>query len=342
MADASLPSVDETLAWESAQKTRAGLLALVAGNLTLFGGIAASIQFQDFPKVSGLDGLRDAAGDKLSPALGEGLRTSQLLFYDDKAVTLLFVAVVLAIGSASMAGVLGYLFRATQARNPNLPRMALYGALLGPILLGVSELALQIGISVKAGEFVDGKDYSTEAAHDALQGGVVLAAQVLRQAGVLLMAFSLVLLSLNAMRVGLLTRFMGILGIIVGALFVIPIGGNLPVVQCFWLIAIGFLIMDRWPGAVGRPPAWTTGKSEPWPTQQELREQKALAGAAARGADPDTDSGSEDSGDGESVDLGKRSSGPQTGTDGLPGTAARRPDGVPHSASKKRKNRKRR
>lgn len=328
MADASEPSVEETLAWERAQRVRAGVLALVAGNFTLFGGIAASTVFSDFPKVSLVDGLRDAAGEKL--AIGEGLRTSQLFFYDDKVVPLLIVALVLAIGSAAMAGVLGYLFRATQARSPALPRIALYGALLGPILLGVAEIALQIGITVKARDFVGGEDLSTEAAHDALQGGVILAAQILRQAGILLLAFSFVLISLNAMRVGLLTRFMGILGMIVGGLFIIPLGANLPIVQCFWLVAIGFLILDRWPGAAGRPPAWSTGRAEPWPTQQELREQREAAKAQARGEEP------------VAAVTASSSLGAPVHEDGLPGTPARRPDGIEHPSSKKRRNRKRR
>lgn len=323
MADASAPPVEETLAWEAEQRPRAALLALIAGNFTLFGGIAASVIFKDFPAVSIVDGLRDAAGVPLGAGVGEGLRTNQLFFYDDKLVPLLLVAIVLAIGSAAIAGVLGYLFRATQARNPALPRLALFGAIGGPIILAVAELTLQIAISIKAGEFVSGKDYSTDAAHDALQGGAVLASQVLRQVGVLLLAFSLLLISLNAMRVGLLTRFMGILGMIVGGLFIIPIGGNLPVVQCFWLVAVGFLIFGRWPNGV--PPAWKSGRAEPWPTQQELREQRDLAaGRTPRVVEDDVIEDDDPRGD------------------GLPGTPARRPEGVGHPSSKKRKNRKRR
>lgn len=270
MADASLPPVEETLAWEAEQRPRAAFAALVAGNLTLIGGIASAIAFQDFPKVGLLDGIRDAAGAKTIG--GRGLRTEQLFFYDDKVVSLLIIALVLALGSAAMAAVLGYLFRATQARSANLPRLALIGALAGPLLVAISGIVLQVAISLKAHSFVSGGDFSTATAHDALQGGAVLAAQVLRQIGVLLLAFSFVLISLNAMRVGLLTRFMGILGMIVGALFVIPLGSNLPIVQCFWLIAISFLIADRWPK--GRPPAWETGRAQPWPSQQEIREQR--------------------------------------------------------------------
>lgn len=328
MADASPSSPAETLAWESANRTRAGLLALIAGNLTLFGSIAASVVYSDMPKVGVLDGIRDAAGEKL--VVGDGLRTPALFFYDDKAVPLLIIAAVLAIGSAAMAPALGYLFRATQARTRVLPRVALYGALVGPILAAVAQLVLQIAISIKAHDFVGSKDHSTGAAHDALSGGAVVGAQILQQASILLVAFSFVLIALNAMRVGLLTRFMGILGMLVGVLFIIPLGSNLPVVQCFWLIALGFLILDRWPGPAGRPPAWSTGEPEPWPTQQEVREQREAAAAAARGEEPPAE------------EPRAVAAGPDVGEDGLPGTPARRPESVGHPSSKKRKNRKRR
>lgn len=332
MADAPTRSVEETLAWEAEWRPRAAVAALVAGNFTLFGGIAASAVFQDFPKVSTLDGIRDAAGLPLS--VGPGLRTSQLQFYDDKVLPLLIVAVVLALGSMAMALVLGYLFRATHARAGNLPRIALVGAVGGPVMLGVAEIVLQVAISLKASQFVGGDNLSTLEAREALQGGAILVAQVLRQVGVLLLAFSLVLISLNAMRVGLLTRFMGILGMIVGGLFVIPLGGNLPVVQTFWLVAVGFLIFGRWPNGV--PPAWQTGRAVPWPTQQELREQRGLAPA---GGAPSGMLGAFRSG---RPDEGTVNEDPRDDDDGLPGTPVRRPTGREHSASKKRKNRKRR
>jgi hypothetical protein len=38
----------------------------------------------------------------------------------------------------------------------------------------------------------------------------------------------------------------------------------LPIVQIFWLAALGFILLGRWPG--GAPPAWRTGQAEPWPT----------------------------------------------------------------------------
>ena len=83
-------------------------------------------------------------------------------------------------------------------------------------------------------------------------------------AGTLALAFSYVIIALNAMRAGLLSRFMGVLGIGVGALIVLPLlPQGLPIVQMFWLGALGLLFLGRWSG--GRGPAWETGTAVPWP-----------------------------------------------------------------------------
>ena len=89
-------------------------------------------------------------------------------------------------------------------------------------------------------------------------------------AGTLALAFSYVIIALNAMRAGLLSRFMGVLGIAVGALIVLPLlPQGLPIVQMFWLAALGVLFLGRWSG--GRGPAWETGAAEPWPAAANRR-----------------------------------------------------------------------
>jgi hypothetical protein len=47
-------------------------------------------------------------------------------------------------------------------------------------------------------------------------------------------------------------------------------------VQAFWLLSLGVLFLGIWPGP-GVPPAWRTGKAEPWPSQAELAEQRRAA-----------------------------------------------------------------
>jgi hypothetical protein len=90
--------------------------------------------------------------------------------------------------------------------------------------------------------------------------------------------------SLHAMRVGLLTRFFGTLGMAIGVsvLFIGLFGLFL------WVLALGLVILNRWPG--GRPPAWEAGEAVPWPrpgeepAPQETDEEKAEEDAVRLGA----------------------------------------------------------
>ena len=306
MADAtSTPSVEETLAWEAEHRPRAGWASFVAGTFTLLGGIGAATIYKDFPRVPLVDALRDALGQPLPGR--QGLKTEQVLFYDDKMWQLLIVSIVLAIGALAMAGALVYLFKATKARRPEMPMVGLVCAVGGPVALAVSELLLQVVVSKLSHDFATGSDRSSATAHDALQSSLLVASQILRQVAIITLGVAFVLISINAMRVGLLTRFMGILGVIVGVLFVIPIGSQLPIVQCFWLISTGLMFLGRWPGGV--PPAWDTGRAEPWPTQQELREARQGIGPPLK-----------DAGEPEPAEA---------------------PEGTPHPSSKKRKRKRR-
>jgi hypothetical protein len=79
----------------------------------------------------------------------------------------------------------------------------------------------------------------------------------------LAMIVAVVYPTLHAMRVGLLTRFFGTLGMAIGvAVLFIGLFGLF-----LWVLALGLLILDRWPG--GRPPAWAAGEAVPWPRPGE-------------------------------------------------------------------------
>jgi hypothetical protein len=318
---------EETLAREAAGRARTAAGAAFGAIATLVGGLIAASIYRDFPRVPLVDALRDAAGRPLPGR--EGLRTEQILFYDDKASQLLIVSIVLALGALALILPLGYLYQAAKARRPQTPNVALVMAVTGPVMLAVSELVLQIDVMIKASDFVSAGDFSTEAAHDVLKGGLLVAAQVLRQVAVLALGFAFVMIALHAMRAGLLTRFMGTLGIIVGVLFVIPLGSQLPVVQTFWLLALAALLIGRWPNAI--PPAWSTGRAEPWPTQQELREarERERGGGAAPAAETEA-----------ARPRGlRRKSAPAPEPEGL-ADAPEQPEGKLHPSSKKKKRRR--
>jgi hypothetical protein len=156
---------------------------------------------------------------------------------------------------------------------------------------------------INASNFASSKGQGTQAAHDATtSGGALVAGTVAGQIGVLALAAAVVLVALAAMRVGLLTRFVGVLGAIVGVLQVLgPLSTGSFIVTAFWLAMVGMLLLGRWPS--GMPPAWEAGEARPWPTQQEIREQREIArgrrGGGAGAARPATAAGTP-AGDGPS------------------------------------------
>ena len=86
--------------------------------------------------------------------------------------------------------------------------------------------------------------------------------------------------ALSAMNVGLLTKVMGFLGVLLAVLVVVPIFDQQGFLRAFWFIAIGVTLLGKWPG--GRPAAWETGLPQPWPTRAEMMEAAERAREAQR------------------------------------------------------------
>jgi hypothetical protein len=267
MAETEAP--EEALAWEGRQRRFSALAAIAGGILLVVSRVLSGTALADVPQVGVLDGLRDALGQPLSGG-AEGLLTPTVLFFDEKAAEILLFAVMEALAFVGIGLFLGFLHRAVKARNPAFGRLALIVALVAAGLYAVGVLVLQVSIVTAAQDFAAGDDRSTAAAHDAISGGPLVAGQALLELGRLLLGLGIILIALNAMRVGLLTRFLGVLGIIAGALFILPLGVQF-VVQAFWLVAAGVLVLRQ------NTPAWRKGIAVPWPTQQSMREAREAA-----------------------------------------------------------------
>ena len=271
-AMAETEASEETLGWEARQRRPSALAAIAAGILLIVSRILSGAALADVPQVGVVDGLRDALGQPLSGG-AEGLLTPTVLFFESKATEILIFAVLESLAFVGIGLFLGFLYRAIKSRNPDFGRLALIVALVAAGLYAVGVLVLQISIVASATDFASGSDRSTVAAHDAIAGGSLVAGQAMLELGRLLLGLGVILIALNAMRVGLLTRFLGVLGIIAGVLFILPLGVQY-VVQSFWLIAAGVLVLRS------GTPAWRKGIAVPWPTQQSMREARE---AASRG-----------------------------------------------------------
>jgi hypothetical protein len=216
----------------------------------------------------------------------KGIETTPdfLLSVNEDTGAYLASAVMSAIAALLLAGVFLYLFRAVTARGGGVPDWFVYMVIAAPVAYAISRVAYSLEATDIADEFASGEPIRGKAGGDRATNlsdvsPVVVALQIAGTVGV---AFLFVMLPLRARRIGLVSPFMGVLGAIAGALVVLPFAGISPVIQAFWLGAMGLLFLGRWPG--GRGPAWETGEAEPWPTaaqrraelvqQQEQREQQ--------------------------------------------------------------------
>jgi hypothetical protein len=308
---ATTPPAEETLAREAKQAPRAAIAAILAGVATIAGTILQGVALRHRPSVTLNEGLHDAA----TPNDPHGLLEPTLRFVNKHMTTLTIGQIMTALAAPLTALALIYLFGAVRARRPAFGQGALIALAAGGVASFVGILVGQIAVDISVSNFVSAADHATKAAHDALQPGTALAAGLIQFVGHVALGLGFVLVALNAMRVGLLTRFMGVLGILAGVFLAFPFF-SIPIVQAFWLLAAGLLFLGRFPN--GTPPAWETGKAEPWPSRQELLEQQGKAKPGGRGTAP------------------AKASGPPPPADPVE-SALGRPD---HSRSKKKKRRR--
>lgn len=186
-------------------------------------------------------------------------------------------AAVDAVGLGALAITLNWLHGIARARNPGIRGFIRWLSISGAVLSGVMAVAYAIVIAIKAKDFVNTGDQTYMQANALTTGGLIVALPLLAQLGSLLLTAGFIWTSLSALKVGLLTRFMGYLGVFAGALVLFPIGSPVPVVQGFWLVALAMLFARRWP--TGLPPAWESGTAVPWGPLGQPRDGATRQGA---------------------------------------------------------------
>jgi len=271
-------AVEEQLAWEAEQRPRAALAAILAGLLTLAGNVVLAVLFRNGPgEEDGFVTITESLGARLQGAATpeQSLLVRQIDYYGDNIVPFLLSTLLIVAGAALTGLTLAYLFRALSARLPDVGRLPIIMTVIGTVSFVVGRLVRDVAIFVGAAGFEDAAQRTAAGARDVAQSGTVLGGGFFEQIGLFALGVAIGLVAFHAMRAGLLTRFLGILGIIVGVL-AIPLFGSLDqpqIIRTVWLLAVGWIaIAGR--GRLGLLPAWQTGRAEPWPSQQQLREQR--------------------------------------------------------------------
>jgi hypothetical protein len=264
-------SVDEQLAWEARHRPRVAAAAIGGALLTFAANAISGTTLTGAPGVSSISALEQAA--QPGPVSEtQSLRTETYQYLQDNSGELLLAAATSMLGYLCVAYAITYLAFATRARRPEVSKPIAYIGLVGAVLYGLFSLVAQIAQQSAIGDFLDGPR-TVQAATDVGGSGLLVFAQILYIPAVLALGMGFVFVSLNAMRAGLLTRFMGALGIMLGVFLVLPLlpyGATL--IQVFWLAGLGLLFLRRWPG--GTPEAWESGEARPWPTARSMREAR--------------------------------------------------------------------
>jgi hypothetical protein len=243
----SAVSVTERLSYERRVRPRQAIIAGAAGVLLVVSAV-----------------LQLAGAHTNVSEITLGLITEKKRFGLD-----LVGAILQGAGWLAVAWTLVFLTGATRARDEHAPPYIRYIVLIGAPLTALGIVGYIAAYGVQANHFTGAQTYPQ--ANHLLSAPVLAIFQVMDYGGELALAVAFVLVSLQAMRAGLLTRFMGYLGII-GGILVLFVITPVPIVQAYWLVGLGVLFAGLWPS--GMPPAWQTGRVERWPSSQELREQR--------------------------------------------------------------------
>jgi hypothetical protein len=229
-----------------------------------------------------------------------------LLNFNEHSGVLLGSGIATVLATFAASGALYYLFRATRQRRAELPMLVQWLLAFAPVFLMIAVISNWVGLKDASDKYTqpgavatlerskltddEREDVRTfcrrrgpscpavaipreETAKNLVEDSRGVIGTAAGFAGTLAIAFAYVIIALNAMRAGLLSRFMGVLGIGAGVLIVLPLlPQGLPIVQMFWLAALGFLILGRWPG--GRGPAWDAGVAESWPTAADRQQPR--------------------------------------------------------------------
>lgn len=207
-----------------------------------------------------------------------GTKVALLKASEAHSAQLIMSGLFRTVAFALMAVVLGFLAAAARKRSPLMPRAVAVIAYAGPALFAIVTPLATIAQGSAARDFVRDGVYTLAAAERALSGGLVTATGYLMVFCVFLLAVAWLTVGVYGMRAGLLTRFVGGVGVAIGILSVLSIYGPsmlMFLVQFFWLAAIAVMLLAT---DETKPPAWRLGVAVSW---------REVDAARATGASPE-------------------------------------------------------
>jgi hypothetical protein len=268
----SAGEIRQQVAEETERRNRLSVPSFAGGFLYLLSSIVIASTLNNAPTVGLLQGLKPAISGVANPLVSP--RAAEVKFISHRALPLVAGSFLAAVAVIVLTLILLMLLDAVAFRRPaNWPatRPLVIG---GGVAVAIASLAHQIVSAIETHKFAVGHDLTGHAVDQALTKSPpnLIVAYLSLIAG-LALAVGMITVMVNSLRVGLMPRWMGILGMFTALLIFLPIGGaELQVVPAFWMVMMGILNAQRWPG--GDPPAWTDGEARPWPTRAQMQAER--------------------------------------------------------------------
>ncbi len=274
-----MPGKDEIrtqVAWELHRRTRLAVPAFAGGFLYLLSAIIITSTLSGLPTVGPLQGLAPLVAGEANPAVSP--RTNEVKFISRHAFPLIAGSALAAVAVGVLTAILLFLYAAASFRRPTTWRPARGLVLGGGIAVALASVAHEVVYAIVTHNFAVGHDFSRHAVDQALTSGAAnqIVAYLSLFAGLALVVGMVVVL-LNALRTGIVPRWLGILGMFSALLILLPnTGATLQLVPAFWLVMMGLLVGGRWMG--GDPPAWEAGEARPWPSRAQVAAERRAKG----------------------------------------------------------------
>jgi hypothetical protein len=238
-----------------------------------------------------VQGLEPALKSEANPPVSP--RAAEVKYIDHHAFGLIAGSVLTAIAVVALTLVLLFIADSTRFRRPESFPAARPLVLAGGVGYALLNLIHEVVLALEAHKFATGHDFTNKAVEKALlsSGSLGITLGLLGLIAALSLTVGMIAVSVGSMRAGLLPRWLSVLGVLSGLLF-LPFfaTATLQLIPTFWLVATGILLMERWPN--GDPPAWAAGESRPWPTQAEMRAKREEESKAVDIAPAPTPAGS--------------------------------------------------
>lgn len=255
-----LPSADEIIVRENAQRRVAVMTAVVAAILT-----AVAVLVEQMINAAGPP-KADKAADLIETLNAQATNTdypasfwtAYAKFQVDHGTETIIVAGLRGLALLLLVPIVLFLFRGVRDRGGSLARWldpVVVSCLVMVAFLTIAEGVLQVRAFEAASP-----EYIPAVILDEFGSSDLLAATSIRGFLSIGIGIPVALAALQALRLGLLPRILGFMGVLVGLLFVIQLDPS-GLIRAFWFAAVAWTISGRLPS--GPSAAWETGVAAP-------------------------------------------------------------------------------